>query len=332
VTDPHTPTRREFLLAVCGSSVVAGTGVGATMARFSDEADAEVTFQTAVWGEPIRLSYTDTGALRTLLDETEPDAYSVSDVVALGPADTGYANAAYRIPILDSGGNLSLVDDTGSVTSLATGSVSPRTPASSGQQGALASAAWDDNPRSVYFAGETDIYRVAPGEDAPTQVASLGNGATAVYGTGDVNGDRKPELVYADGSQTLRYIVPAGETGSRSFATTGVSPGGGYGAGAPASIDGRTVVPAVNGSGDIGLIGPNGWLSGQKSLTGKTVASKAPVAAGDVDGDGDNEIVFVGSIDGYLKYVTDIGGSNAVETVRNGSGEAVFADTKNGVH
>lgn len=51
---------------------------------------------------------------------------------------------------------------------------------------------------------------------------------------------------------------------------------------------------------------------------------------GDVDGDGDSEVLYTGT-NGHLKYVDDIAGSPSISFVRDASGDKIDADDATGV-
>ena len=203
-----------------------------------------------------------------------------------------------------------------------------------GSKARLATATWNGHPLSVYYPGsnESKLFRVAPGEKSKW-VSKPSNGIKAAVGTGDINGDGAAEFCFVDGSATIRYIVPSGTNNERDVRSTGQSVGSNnnYGIGAPSTVEGYgMVMPAVNGSGGLGLLGADGWA--EKSLTDGSTARKTAVHACDFDDDGATEIVFAGYSNGYLEYLDDVGGTNDVVTVGTDAGDPIPVDSKRGVH
>ena len=317
--------RRAVLAAVA----TAGFGIGrvdrTSLAAFSDTGTASGSLTTDIWSVVDgRVVYNRSDSLYSAT-QSETTAVGVSGAAVLGSADDRFADIEYGIPYLGSNAGLFLVDETGTTRELQTGSTSPRT-----NQSLLAAASWNDTSIAVYYTTGSEIYRTAPGT-SPTLVESPPNGAKAVVGTGDLTGDGTAELAFVDGSATVRYIRPATDSTSRQIESTTKSPGGGYGVGDPVAIDGYgTVLPAVNGSGGLGLLGANGWV--EKALTTGSTARKCPVQARDFDDDGDTELLFAGYSDRSLQYLDDIGGTNTVRTVTDSAGDPIPVDTQQGVH
>jgi len=206
-----------------------------------------------------------------------------------------------------------------------------RTPATSKTQ--MATGKWGEGPPSVFYANANGdaLYRVSwgpkgngpkgngPGgngkknQNAPEMVASLGNsrnGAGAVVGIGDVNGDPDKELVFVDGSQELRYMDRPGdgdrEKGDHQPGTAFPKiPGGsvgsnnGVGAGAFVDLNGDVAssVVFVNGSNNIQIVNDGGVNRtirvGNVNGGNGPGAAKAPPAVLDVDGDGGLEVAYV---------------------------------------
>lgn len=318
---PQSLDRRGVLAAIAGASVAVG-GVGGALASLSDRETATGALESGVWSGD-RIAYTTNGFLHTATQdggETNPD---VGDVDVLGPVEYGFGGDTYHVPYVDGNSDLNLMSPDGSTTSLDTSTQAPR-----GVSSALATASWDGAPLSVYYAGSNDdrLYRVAPDDGSPTQVADPTDGAVAALGAGDLDGDGDDEFVFLDVNGTVRYVATDGTVG-----TTGVTPGtnDNYGAGAPASFDGYGVaVPAVDGSAGLGLVDVDGWAD--TGLTGDSTAKKAPVDGCDFDGDGANEIAYIDN-SGRLSYLDDVGGSNTVTGITDASGNDVQADPKRGV-
>jgi len=319
--------RREALAGVATTAALAA-GVGGTLASFGDTESDSGSLTSGAWSA-CRAVYTDGGALASTTDSGSVTTYGTTGVDVLGPAEGGFSGSSYYLPIVDGNGDLELIAADGSVTALDVGSSkAPR-----GGKSILATATWNGHPLSIYYPGDgaSTLYRVAPGGSAEA-IESLGNGIKAAVGAGDLDGDGVEEFAFVDGSGTVRYVVPSTATTSRRIASTGTSAGSNnnYGVGAPAGVDGYGVVlPAVNGSGGLGLLDADGWA--EKSLTGGSIAKKTAVHACDFDGDGDTELVFAGYSNSHLKYLDDVGGANDVNIVTDDAGDPIPVDTKRGV-
>jgi hypothetical protein len=326
MTTAHRYRRRAYLVGLATAS--AGAVVGGTYGAFSDTASDSGSLTSSAWSV-CRAVYTDGGALGSTTGSGSVTTYGVSGVDVLGPSEAGFDGSPYHVPIVDGNGNLLLIAADGSQTAFDVGGKKT----ARGSKAALATATWNGNPLSVYYPGdkESKLFRVAPGESAE-RISKPGNGIKAALGAGDIDDDGTAEFAFADGSGTVRYIVPSGTNNSRDIHSTGVSPGSNnnYGIGGPADVGGYgEVVPAVNGSGGLGLLDADGWV--EKSLTGGSTAKKTAVHACDFDGDGNSELVFAGYSNSYLQYLDDVGGSNDVVTVTDDAGDAIPVDTKRGV-
>ena len=181
----------------------------------------------------------------------------------------------------------------------------------------LSTGTWDESPKSVFYANEDHetIYRVSGGGSAtgPTSVRSPGDGAQAVLGLDDIDGDSGKELVFADASQHIRYIdEPGGPVEKLENGGAGSSEG--IGTGSLADLDGDGTVSAVfiNGSNNLRVVNADG--------TDRTIylddgsddgAAKTPPTAINLDGDDDLEIAYLREEDDDpdVEYV-DPDGSN----------------------
>lgn len=327
MSETHRLGRRDVLAGIAGASVAAGGLAVGTLATFSDTKHDSGSLTSGQWGN--RVAYTDGGTLQSVTRSDGITGYNTSGVDVLGPVAAGFSGSRHHIPIVDGSGNLVLVAADGTENALDTSGTQPPLASKS----ILATAAWNGHPLSVYYPGNnaSKLLRIAP-DGTNELIAEPENGVKATLGAGDINGDGTPEFVFVDGSGTIRYIVPASESTTRDIKSTSISPGSNnnFGAGPPALVDGYgDVVPAINGSGGVGLIDAGGWA--EKSLTAGSTAAKTATTARDFDGDGALEIVFVSYADKYLKYLDDVGGTNSVETITDGSGSEIPADTARGV-
>jgi predicted ribosomally synthesized peptide with SipW-like signal peptide len=283
-------------------------------------------------GVPAGVVFTRNGAVGALpangggVFEPGGDANSV---VAIGPATLDFdGDGANDVPFLKNKNSLRLLDadDGGSRrTNLASGNG----PRADTEKTALAVGVWDGSAPSVFYAGagNAGLYRVAPG-GSPAVVADPAAGVSAVLGPGDIDGDGSEELLFVDDSKVLRYIEAGG-----TLASTGVTVGSsnGVGAGPPVAVGGAVRVPVVDGSNAVHLVGPNGVTATLVSNGGNEGAAKTALAATDVDGDGDPEVVYLDNASSELKYVDDVTGAKEVKTLADGDGNPIAADAKRGV-
>ena len=248
---------------------------------------------------------------------------ATADASALGPADVDLTDdGADDTPFVEGGDAVVVTNATNGTTTLADDGDVPGT--IEGSKTRLAVGAWDGSPESVFFVNENHdtLYRVTP-SGSPVAVATPGNGVQAVSGVGDVDGDGNEELVFADASQTLRYLEPDGSTATLDDGQSGSNVG--IGAGTVTDLDGDGVasVVAVDGNNDVKIVGASTAEGGE----GTTVitaadAEKSPPTVADVDDDGDDEIVYVGRANGKVKYV-DVYGSNDVAYLQDDGGDRI---------
>ena len=163
---------------------------------------------------------------------------------------------------------------------------------------------WDENILSVYFASEdkSTIYRTNPSE-GDIKVVEPRNGVAAVAGPADIDDDDANELVYADGSQELRYFDPGAGPGVAEGEGIYDDVGSENSLGRPADFnsDGTVRIPVVDGSGYLALVD----INGDKTVLVDSNVAKSPVAAVDWDDDGDLEIMYL-TENGNLKYVDNV--------------------------
>lgn len=203
----------------------------------------------------------------------------------------------------------------------------------------LGTGTWDGSQPSVFYADEDheDIYRVrgnsgggnsgngnngngnngngnnGGGNDNIEKVVSPGNGAQAVLGIDDIDGDGSKELVFADASQHIRYVESPGGT-IKKLQNGGVGSSEGIGSGGLVDLNGDGTVSAIfiNGSNNLRVVNADG--------TNRTIylddgsddgAAKVPPTAIDLDDDPELEIAYVREEDDDpdIEYV-DADGSN----------------------
>lgn len=272
------------------------------------------------------------GQMRVITPGKEPITLSsTANLDALGNTDVDVtSDGRTDVPFVTDNDEVAITNGTNETTILATSNDVPGTIESSNTR--LAAGSWNGNDDSVYFVNENHdtIYRVEPGT-APSVVATPGDGAQAVLGPGDADGDGDRELLFADASQQLRYVEPDGSVEKIENGGTGSSTGIGSGSIADFDDDGTVTVVSVDGSNDLKLVSEPTSQGGEGTREISSVdATKAPLTVADVDRDGDSEVLYV-STGGYLKYVDDVAGTPTTSFVRDADGDKVDADDATGV-
>jgi hypothetical protein len=266
-------------------------------------------------------------------DGGETSPLNPSGVQALGPSKADLTgDGASDLPYIDSSGNLNISDGTGNTQTLVSDS-DPSNPAKS--KTLMAVTEWKGSDTSVFYANKNNdkIYRVTD-SGSPKLVATPGNGAQAVLGTGDIDGDGTDELLFADGSQQVRYLEPSGTTTELTGA--GAASNNGIGVGQPLDFDGDGTVrvPIVtDNNGNLKIVGE---AESTKTFP-NTNSKKAPITASNVDGDSKPEVVYV-SDDGInngpdspLRYIDNPFGSSSVELLEDKNGDPIDGDGSLGV-
>ena len=207
---------RRAVLGSIGLLGAAGLTSGAgTDALFTDIGTESGSFQAGTW-DVKRVVYTKNGDLKSLPATGSVKNHPPQSVKVIG-SETSLLDGNYSIPFYGKSSKadsaLQYVDDSGTITVLKTGSTTVKT-----QRAVLATTSWDGSPDSVFYpnANKNRIYRIAPDESSPTEVANLGNGVVGVVGTDDINGDGTDELAYIDGSAEARYLAPGDDTDRKS--------------------------------------------------------------------------------------------------------------------
>lgn len=254
-----------------------------------------------------------------------------SGAQALGSLGDADSDGTAELPYVDGSGDLKLNDSDGQTqTLLDAGSVSA-TKAPDTDTTRMAVTTWNGTGPAVFYvnANENAIYRVRNGA-TPTEVTDLsGNGANSVLGTGDIDGDGDAELVYAGGSQTVRYVESDGTKKTTGF-SSGSNVGIGSGPVTDLDGDGTDEAVAVGGGNEIHLVDAGG--SETKLAAGSVSAEKSPVTVTDVDGDADSEVLFVKSGSPHeVAYVDDPLGANTIKPLTDDGGSTITGDRATGL-
>lgn len=261
------------------------------------------------------------GAVRTLYDDATVDG--------LGAAGTALGDDA-TVPFVADDETVSIVDADGDATEVANsgdinGSIAT-------DKTRLAVDRWDGSA-GVFFVDQNHdtIYRSTPSA-GPTVVATPSNDAQSVLGMGDIDGDGDKELIFGDGSQTLRYIEPDG-----TIDTTGVTAGSnnGIGTGSLADFDGdgTSEVGVVDGGNDIQFVDSAGGTTVTTSdVSGGSApdAKKVPTAAADVDADFETELIYVGADNSKLKYLDNLNDTIDIEYLTDEDGDRINGSNETG--
>jgi hypothetical protein len=164
-------------------------------------------------------------------------------------------------------------------------------------------------------------------EDGSTEVlASPPNGVSGVSGAVDFNGDGDIEIVFVDGSQSIRYLEQSGNV--KNVANAGVGSNNSIGFGPPVDFGAGIEVPFIDGSNNPSLVD---YLGNKTILDGSGPARKAAVAPVDIDGDDEFEFMFFGTDTGNIKYIDNVGGTNDIKTLLI-NGSPVQPDEKVGLN
>ena len=290
--------------------------------QFPDQSGATVTLDRLIQRTESRegLIYGEEGdgKLKKTTTEGSEEFGSAPKVEGAGPLATDLDGDGNReVPyVRKSNQKIKMVDDQGNEQELVPSSASEGVPADDKTR--LATGTWDGSQESVFYANEDHetIYRVAwDGGSAtdPEEVKSPGDGAQAMLGIDDIDGDGGEELVFADASQHIRYIDGPGGSVEK-LENGGAGSSEGIGTGSLVDLDGNGTASAifVNGSNNLRVVNADD--------TDRTIhlddgsddgAAKTPPTAIDLDGDDDLEIAYLReeSEDPDVEYVNQDGSS-----------------------
>lgn len=170
----------------------------------------------------------------------------------------------------------------------------------------LSTGEWgSSSQKSVFYTNQDyeSIYRVSwdsGSSTGPELVRTPSDGAQAILGIDDIDGDGNDELVFADASQHVRYIdEPGGPVEKLANGGSGLDEGIGVGSMADLDGDGTASAIFINGSNNLRVVDANG--------TDRTLyldegsddgAAKTPPTPIDLDADGEREIAYMREEDG----------------------------------
>jgi hypothetical protein len=228
-----------------------------------------------------------------------------------------------EIPYVDNG-NLKAVNSSGNTETLVS-DTSPSNPDTDKTR--LATGAWKTSDASVYYVNENHntIYRVSSGGSV-SKIATLSNGANAVSGIDDIDGDNQDELIFADGSQQLRYIDKDGSVSEIQNGAVGSNNGIGVGGTLDSDSDGTARVVTIDGSNKVRLVG----VSETDKVFSSTSAAKSPPAVADVDDDNSKEIVYLSS-NGNIRYIDKFQSQPTLKDLKDSQGDTISGSKSLGV-
>jgi hypothetical protein len=233
-------------------------------------------------------------------------------------------NGGVDFPIVNGSGDLVVADSDGSSKKLVDSSdaESPRTTKS-----IIGVFSWMGS-KSIFYAGQDENIYSVDYSGSPSVVANPSNGVDGVLDSGDIDSDGSKELVFADGSQQLRYI----DEDSSISPLSGGQLGSNNGIGATADAvdfdgDGTPRLPIVDGGNNVVLVGES---ESDVSITGAS-AKKAPISSADVDGDGRREVIYTDKSSGNIKYVDDVLDSQTISNLEDKNGNNISGDDEAGL-
>jgi len=227
--------------------------------------------------------------------------YGVSGVEAAGPQQLDFAfGSEPEVPYIDGNGDLGIVDLSGNRRTLVDDDT--YVPGVNSQRLAVGevSVATNNDFRTgtgpfVYFINGIGLLtRVdANGNVAPVEDGNNNNIiAQAVAGTGDIDGDGTPELVYVDSNSQFAYLEERNNGKAQTVSLTGsptLNTPNAVGEPADFDSDGQAEIPYIDGSEDVNYVDDTGTVTTVVSGAGGEV----PVGAADRDSDNTPEIVYV---------------------------------------
>lgn len=269
--------------------------------------------------------------LRTIRNGSDAN-YDATNVQVTGPMTEDLdGDGRAEIPFVNgSSGDVYAVDRTNESMQLLDASAHSGTLGSGAEtaKSKLAVGVWNDSGPAVFFVDDDESYIYYVNQTDAVEVVHASNGASAVVGVLDYDGDGATEVVFVDGSQQLRYVEEDGST-IREVSNGGTGSNNGVGAGTPADFDGDGTprAPIVDGSDQLAVVTADGNKTILKESGNAISADKAPVASFDWDDDGTPEILFRDA--GVLYVADDVGDGTASVTMvtRNGSGVEIAAET-----
>jgi hypothetical protein len=203
------------------------------------------------------------------------------------------------------------------------------------QKTTLSTGSWKGY--DIFYSSSGKIYgisKTSAGWASPAEIVNPGNGVSGVLPPADINNDGINELVFADGSQHMRYVDK--DLNITKITGGGVGSSNNIGVGPVATIDDRTLMPTVNGSNNIKFLGPSKNESGsvkERALFKGVDAAKSRITVADIDRDGVQEVVYLTNSSQKLRYIDNIdiskGSFDSYDIIYNGG--SITGEKKRGV-
>lgn len=267
------------------------------------------------------------GTKGLLENESETESNGISESVnAMGPPSSDLSGDGVNdVPYVNSSGSLKVSDVDGNTKTLVDGNPKPET-----DKTLMAVGRWKGSESSVFFAGSSGnaIYRASVQTNGAVKIADTqSNGAQAVAGIGDLDNDGASEIAYLGGSEQLRYVDDDGTLIKVNGGSVGSNNGIGGGQLPDLDNDGVPRVASVDGSSNIALYG----VAESDVIISKGQPAKSPVTPTDIDRDSEDEILYIGTDNGNIKYIDSPLTSPSVKTVLDNNGNPISGDTGLGV-
>ena len=272
----------------------------------------------------------------TVLEEnaTETQSIGPSNIKTLGLTGEDLTKPVPYVEDEGNGGSVKITDTDGNTKTLVDGSFSA-TPNPKTNNTLVTTGTWNGSGPSVFYAGSDNdrLYRVnetgSPEEVLnPDNVNNLGS-IKAVMDIGDIDGDNERELVFVDGNPYIGYLNQDGTVDR--FTSYTVGSNNGLGAGELVELAGTVWALYVddNDNNEIALLTDDGGTR-EETIATSTQVAKSPLTAADVDGDGDEELVFVDT-NNEVHYVNNPAGSQVTRQLVDSAGNPITANEQVGV-
>jgi len=271
----------------------------------------------------------------TVLEEnaTETQSIGPNRVQALGLTGGGLTKPVPYVEDDGDGGSVKITDTGGNTKTLVDGSVSA-SPKPKTSETLVTTGTWNGSDPSVFYAESNDrLYRVnetgSPEEVLnPNNVNNLGS-IKAVMDIGNIDDDNKSELVFVDGNQYISYLNQDGTVDRLTSYTVGTN--NGLGAGELVEINGTVWALYVDDSdnNEIALLTDDG-ATRERTINTSTQVAKSPLTAADVDGEGDEELVFIDA-NKEVHYVDNLAGPPVTRQLVDSAGNPIKANDQVGV-
>ena len=265
------------------------------------------------------MAYVDEGTVHIVDANGDTTDTDVQAQIVGPPADFD-GDGTVEVPSVTEQGTLRLVEPGESTTKLADDALA--------QETAMALGDYDnDGTRAVIYVNSSNsIYRVEPGENEGPESIAEGAQAKGVIDYGDFDGDGNKQVVYVGTAGDIRYINDNGSIIDTSK-SVGVDAGLGAGPLGDFNGDGNKRVAVVDDSSQLALVNSSG---DKRLLKGNyNDVEKASIAAADVTGDSDPEVIYLNKDTEENLYYMTLDGKT--QPFKDESGNDISADDGAGI-